>query len=319
MLAAGSLFGLSVGGNYEVEQVVSNVNDYSFTQYEGLSVSGGTLYYGNFREVKAFNLGTRTESIYGSLPGNNGISHVTYAGGQVYASHFTSYAQPYPYFFGSVSQGGSFNQQLQMDGIYDAAVAPNGNLYFVSNHDSNGDDLGDGSRIYQFDITTGLANEVAAIGGASGGLTFDAAGNLYYANFDADQLISFSASQVATGGLQLADANVVMTLENGGYLGFDSAGFLLASQLDDFLGSSINRYDLSTGTMVGTVATSDDGKQFHKFVTDGDTVYIIEQSWDWSGDYGSAIYGVTIVPEPQTIALWAGLLVGAVVWVRRRK
>jgi hypothetical protein len=189
----------TLGTGYQSSVLASTVTAYDYTQFEGISKSGDTLYVGNFRSVKQYNLSSGTYSDYGTVPGNNGISHVTYAGGKVYASAFTSYSAPYPYTMYSVGAGDNTSSVLTMGGIYDAAVSPAGQFYFVANPDVDADDEGDGSRLYRMDLADNSLTEVAYFGGASGGIAFDASGNLFYAHYDNGVIYSFSASDLLVG------------------------------------------------------------------------------------------------------------------------
>lgn len=317
-----ALQGQSVGLGYTADVLFSNVNDGTYTQYEGLAVHDGTLYVGNFRQVMQYQVSTGTLSRYSAnrgVPGNNGINFVAYANDQVYLSYYISYASPYPSAFGSVSAGGSFAKVGDVQGHYDAAVAPNGDFYYVANPDVDGDSYGDGSRIYRFSTSTLESVEVAYVGGASGGLTFDAAGNLYYSAFDAGTVIRYTEAQLAQGALGLADADFSFAVAGPGKLALAGANELLVGVTDaDTFEQSILRYDLSTGSLLGTLFSGEG--QYLQFAHDGGTTYVISQSWDFGGDYGSTVYAVTaLVPEAAHAGLWmAGL---GLVWVvtRRRR
>jgi len=311
--SAGDVEAALAGTGYEIEVLASNVNDYSFTQFEGLDYHNGALYTGNFRTVKRYDLATGAFTTFGDVPGNNGFSHVTYFDGGVYAAHFSSYSPPFPYSLGKVEAGSSFTETLTLGGVFDAAVSPGGTFYFTANPDFNNDDQGDGTRIFSLDLTTKSAVEVAFVGGASGGLTFDANGNLFYANFDGDNVLRFSASQLAVGGLNSGDASVALTVENPGYLDFDPQGNLLVSQLDGTtFEQGVYRYDLATGTLLDTVVTD-----VHGFTQVGETTYAIHQSWDFSGDYGSELLAITPVPESGHMALGLGICL--VLWTGYRR
>lgn len=314
----------TVGSGYQASVLASTVTAYDFTQFEGISKSGDTLYVGNFTTVKQINTKTGVVSDYGSLPGNNGISHVTYANGKVYASAFTSYSAPYPYKMYSLGQGGSASGVLDMDGIFDAKTAPNGDFYFVANPDLNGDGEGDGSRLYRLNYADSSVAEVAVLGGASGGLAFDAAGNLFYSHYDNGAVYSFSAAQLQAGNLVLADANTALLLENPGYLGLDGRGNLIVSRLDyanDL--QIISVYDRVSGELIEDIFTVDlmAQEQIGGFLSDGEAIYIASQSWDWSGDgYGSELIMLTpTVPEPAAFALVFALAAGAEALRRRRR
>lgn len=303
------------GDGYVLDRLASNVNDFSFTQYEGISHADGALYFRNFRTVQRFDLTTREQTNYATLPGNNGISHITAAPTGVYAAHFASFSPPFPYRFGRVQGGGSFEEIETLGGIFDAELAPDGSLLLVANPDVDDNGSNDGTRILRYTPETDLFSEVAFLGGQSGGLTLGPDGALYYAAFEDDLLLSFSAAQLALGGLTRADAATVMTLENGGYLDFDANGHLVASQLDDMtLEQSIHRYDLSTGFRLDTIVSG-----IHYFDQVGDTTYAIAQNWDFGSIYGSELVAVTPVPEARHAAVAAGVLALVYVLTRRMR
>jgi len=313
-LAQSTAQALVLGSGFQSEILASTVNDGSFTQYEGVSFADSVLYFGNFRTVQSYDLSTGTLSTFGSLPGNNGISHVTAWNGTVYASHFSSFGAPFPYMMEAVTDSGT-SQVLEMDGIFDATVSTSGGFYFVANPDLNNDSTGDGTRLYSLDGTTGSATEIAFLGGASGGIAFNASGDLFYADYDGDNILQFTAAQLGMGGLGAGDALVAFGLENPGYLSFDSFGNLIASTLDESdFSNTIARYNPTTGEQIDVVAT---GARIFTYA-DG-TTYVIEQSWDFLGDYGSTLHAVTIIPEPGSVVLFATACGVAVVWWRRRR
>lgn len=306
----------TLGTGYQSSVLASTVTAYDYTQFEGISKSGDTLYVGNFRSVKQYDLSSGTYSDYGTVPGNNGISHVTYANGTVYASGFTSYSAPYPYTMYTVGAGDNTSAVLTMGGIYDAAVSPAGQFYFVANPDVDADDEGDGSRLYRMDLTDNSLTEIAYLGGASGGIAFDQSGNLFYAHYDNGVIYSFSASDLLVGSLELSDATPELLLANAGYIDFDADGNLVASHLDtDTYETTISRYDVASGELIDDIFTGTVGG----FLCDGDTIYVNSQSWDFMGDYGSELLALSQVPEPSAYALVFAGLAGLVLLRRRRR
>lgn len=314
---ASHLAAYTVGSHYQVSVLASTVTAYDYTQFEGIAKSGDTLYVGNFRSVKQVNLRTGAVSDYGSLPGNNGISHVTYANGQVYASSFVSYNNPFPYTMHSVSEGGTTSEVLTMGGIFDARTSPTGDFYFVANPDLDGDNWGDGSRLYRLNYDDNSVTEVAYLGGASGGLAFDAAGNLFYAHYDHNTVYSFGADKLLAGGLDLADAQIALLLENPGYLGFNDQGHLLATRLDEG-GQILSAYDLVSGLLIEDIFTTQGQELIGGFLYDEGTLYVAWQNWDFMGDYGSELLALTAVPEPAAFALLFALAAAGVAFYRRR-
>jgi hypothetical protein len=314
VLAASPLAAITFYGDYSGTALCNTVDEGSYTQYEGLSCDGTNVYFGNYREVLAYNIASESVGTYGTLPGNNGISQVTVGSGCVYASYYTSASAPYPYQLGSVTSGGSFSQIATVHGLFDAEYSSSGSLYFVANPDVTGDDEGDGSRIYRMDTATNSITEVAYVGGASGGLALDAAGNLYYAHYDNGVIYSFSAAELMIGGLTLTDADAVLNLTGCGYLDIDANGNLLASALNQTTWvSTLSLYDLTTGDKLADICSG----LSSNFVENNGTIYAIEQSWSFS-NYGSTLYA--IVPEPSTWALMASGFCGmVVVFVRGRR
>ena len=128
--------------------------------------------------------------------------------------------------------------------------------------------------------------------------------------YDGNQVVQFTAAQVAVGGLTLADAAGALDLAGPGYLAFDDAGNLFATNFDiATYSTSVGLYDFAGNTKLADVATGGG-----KLVVSGDTLYTIDTDW---GAYASTIQAVTAVPEPGTVLL---VLLGAMtVCVGRRR
>lgn len=312
-----SLGAYTVGSNYQVTVLAENISTYEFTQYEGISKSGNTLYMGNYNTIKQFNLTTGVLSDYSSFPGNNGISHVTYANGKIYASAYTSSGAPYPYTMYSVSQGGTASTVLDMDGIFDARTSPTGDFYFVANPDVDEDGEGDGTRLYRLNYSNNSVTEVAYFGGLSGGIAFDAEGNLFYSHYDNNAVYRFAAEDLLTGGLEITNDTEALALENPGYLDFNSKGQLVASRLNDDWETIISIYDFASKQLIEEIfqTNSDNAEGMGGFLVDGDDIYVILQNF--GGDYGSQLLALTSVPEPATYAFAFALVAAGVVWRRR--
>ena len=219
---------------YEAVELYSSAGTYMTCG--GLSLYDGVLYFGQFNQIKSLDPATGVDAVVGPLPSNagNALVEVNPADGSVYTAYGTSYSKPYIHEMGPVDAGG-FTEQLAMGGIYDAAVNSAGELFISANPDVDGDDEPDGSRILRYDWSSGATTEIAAIGGSTGGLAFDADDNLYYSVYDANQVVKFTAAQVDAGGLTIADAAGSLNLAGPGFLAFDDAGNLFATNLDTFL------------------------------------------------------------------------------------
>jgi hypothetical protein len=254
-----------------------------------MALDDGQLYFGNYDEIKSINLGDYSVSSVGDIGGNADTSVVARHNGTTYVAIGTSYNEPYPYEIGYIDGTGDFNPQLEEDGIYDAAVDSQGDCYIVANPDALG------SKIFTYDWDTGATTEIADIGGYSGSLAFDSAGNLYYADQgdtsrDAG-ILKFTTAQVEAGNLDVTDAEVVLDIK-AGHIGFDDNGFLYATT---GYGATFAMYDINTDVLVNEIAYGGIGK----FLLDGDTIYAIDTDWD---TYSSTIQMIT-VPEPATVVL----------------
>ena len=292
---------------YEAVELYSSAGTYMTCG--GLSLYDGVLYFGQFNQIKSLDLATGVDAVVGPLPSNagNSLVEVNPADGSVYTAYGTSYSKPYIHEMGPVDAGG-FTEQLAMGGIYDAAVNSVGELFISANPDVDGDDEPDGSRILRYDWSSGATTEIANIGGSTSGLAFDADDNLYYSAYDANQVVKFTSAQVAAGGLTIADAAASLDLAGPGFLAFDDAGNLFATNLDAFWTTHVGLYDFAAGAKIADVAVGGG-----KLVVSGDTLYTIDTDW---GAYASTIQAVTAVPEPGTVLL---LLLGATaVFIGRR-
>ena len=282
---------------YQSETLYSSAG--TFTTIGGLDHHQEMLYFGQSTEIKSLDLSDNGDAVVGTIPANVGNALVTVypADGKVYTAYGTSYDPPSPHKMGYFDGSGSYVHQLDMDGIYDAAVNGDGDVFIVANPDVDDDDVADGSRIYRYDWSTGAATEVANIGGYSSGLAFDASGNLYYSVYGAGQVVKFTAAEVATGGLDLGDADTVLTVSSPGFLAFDDQDNLFASYLDASWATHIALYDPTTGNQLAVVADGG-GKMAW---ADG-TLYTIDT--DWSA-FASTIEAITPVPEPTSLMLLA--------------
>ncbi|MBN2216831.1 MAG: PEP-CTERM sorting domain-containing protein [Pirellulales bacterium] len=291
VVAATPADGLTVHSGYQATQLYSSAG--TFTVIGGLDCHDGELYFGQSTEINSLDLSDLTSTKVGDVSSIAGNSFVTVKPdtGVVYTSYGTSYDFPYPYTAGYLDTSGAFVAQLNMDGIYDAAVNSVGQLFIVANPGA------DGSFIYEYDWSNGSTRTVANVGGWSGGLAFDADDNLYYAA-DTGRVVRFDAADVAAGDLTMADAATALELASPGYLAFDDDGNLFATNYDG--GTKLNLYDLDTQTKIADVA---DGGG--KMVWTNGVLYTIDTTWGM--DSFSTIEAITAVPEPGTLALLAML------------
>lgn len=255
----------------------------TFTTIGGLALDSGKLYFGQFTDIQSLDLSNNSVASAGTLTSNAGNSLVVRHDGVTYTSFGTSYSSPYPAKMGYLDAGAYVNQ-LNLDGIYDAAVNPNGDCYIVANPGASG------SQILKYNWTSGSTTLIADIGGFSGGLAFDPVGNLYYAEQTQGEVLKFTAVQVAAGGLSITDAEVAINLA-AGYIGFNSAGDFFATT---GWGSTFSEYDLATQSKVRDIAHG----SISQFVVNGNDIYLVDTDW---GTYSSTIQHV--VPEPSAILL----------------
>ena len=275
----------------------------TYTTIGGLDLYGGQLYFGQFKEIRSLDTASLTSNVVGTVPSNAGNSIVVAQpnSGTLYTAYGTSYSAPYPYTIGSLDNTGTFTQQAAIDGIYDAAVDSNGNLYLTANPGNQG------TQVLRYNWTDGSTETVIEIGGASAGLAFDANDNLYVADNGNGQILSFSATNVAeaTTPLTSADATGSIDLASPNYLAIDSEnGYLYASYLDTSWNAHVDQISLVNPGEQITI-TDGGGKMV---LNDDGNLYMLDTDW---GTYSSTINLVTIptsVPEPSTILL---LLAGA--------
>ena len=221
---------------------------------------------------------------------------------------------------------------------FDAAWADNSRLA-VSNS----------AGVQILNTTTGGATTVVTdVGGASAGVAFDAAGNLYTGNgYDYDatsgsstgtiKAFSKTAWQAALTGGTAADfeatGTAVAKLLSAGSLGFDKSGNFYVGGGDFFGGSGdfgyaalVSASAVQNALAGGAVVTaSSDASALRKFASPAATVSADESPiWvynDATGDLDLRYFdesGVTVygVPEPTMLA---GVLLGGLAMLRRRR
>jgi hypothetical protein len=290
----------STASGYASTELYSSYGTY--TTMGGLDLDGGKLYFGHYTAIKAIELTDKSVATVGTIVDNIDNVIVLRHEGLTYTAFGTSLDSPYPYKMGYIDENGTYVNQLDEDGIYDATVNSQGDCFIVANPDALG------TKIFTYDWNTGATILVADIGGYSGGLTFDGAGNLYYADqgifLERDPaILKFTPSQLAAGGLDATDAEVVLDIQ-ARYMAFDQSGNFYVTT---GYGATLSQYDIDAQSLVDEIAYGSIGK----FLLDGDYLYAVDTDWD---DYYSTIQQITI-PEPMTLILLslAGL------WLRRRR
>ena len=274
--------GFSTAPGYTAAELYSSAG--TFTTIAGLDLDSGKLYFGQSTDIKSLDLSNNSTAVVGTVPSNTGNALVVRNGGTTWTSYGTSFSSPYPYKMGYIDSGGNYVNQLDEDGIYDVAVNSNGDCYIVASPGASG------SKIFAYDWSDGSTTEIADIGGYSGGLAFDSADNLYYAEQTNGTILKFTPTEVAAGGLVIADADVVLNI-TAGYIGFDTADDLFATT---GWGATFSKYDLSTQSKIQDIAFGGIGQ----FIVDGDDIYLVDTDW---GVYASTVQHV--VPEPGTLVL----------------
>ena len=315
LLIAGSLVALAVLPPAHAAAVFTPVNGYTATKLHdsagsyslcgGLALDAGNLYFGHFTDIKSVSVAGGAATTVGTIAPNTGNALVVRHSGTTYIAFGAGGSSPYPAKMGYIDGTGTYQNELNLDGIYDAAVNSNGDCYIVA------DPGAAGSRIFQYDWATGSATEIANIGGYAGGLTFDSQDNLYYADQGTGvrdaSILRFAAADVATAGLTAADATAVLNI-TAGYIEIDSSN-------DSFLyattgwGSTLSKYSLATSAKLHDIASGGIGQ----IVSDAADLYVIDTDWGAIPSAASTIQRV--VPEPVTVTLMA---LGAVALLRRR-
>jgi len=256
----------------------------------GLDLEGQKLYFGQDTKINALDLDNSNQvQTVGTLPANLGIALVKQQAGTTYTAFGTSYSPPYPYKMGYIDGGGNYVNQLDEDGIYDCAVNSSGDCYIAANPGALG------SKIFRYDWSTGNTVEIADIGGYAGGLAFDSADNLFYADQGDGgtrqaSILMYTASQVEAGGLTAVDGLSVLSV-TAGSIDFDNNDFLYATT---GWGATLAKYDLGTGNKLTDIAYGGIGK----FVLADEKIYCVDTDW---GTNSSTIQ--VIVPEPGTLVL----------------
>lgn len=282
----------------------------TFTTYGGLTQDGDILYYGNSDTVLQYDLAGKTNSVYAGTAYNTDTKGLAIIGSTMYIAMDTSYDAPFPSNLGTVDPIIGFTATLPSGtqhgettySIYDAAVC-NGKYYFVATPgmiNTNSQQGPTGTRIYCYNTTDPSAPiEIANIGGHSGGIAFDPAGNLYYASQNwGEGVLKFDAADLLSGGLTAADGVCVANV-TAGFIGFLPDGNLIATT---GWGLSLDVFDINTGAQLRTVATapSDWSESIGKFVVGGSTLYVIHTDWN---EYAGNLLAINLI-EPAGYESW---------------
>lgn len=214
----------------------------------------------------------------GSIPPNTDISAVSATGSTIFVGSGVSYSPPYVHKFGRLD-GGVYSNLFQLDGLFDSAVGPDGSIFLSANPANAGEQL------FRFDAGSNAPVAIGIIGGYSGGLTLDAAGNLFYAEQNSGDIWRFSAADVAAGNLSPSQAQAVVSMPFAAYLANDGKRLLATTQF----GNEIDAYDLATGSFLETIATDDAfGYGVGKLAWNAASREIVMSYTDW-GSYRSLI------------------------------
>lgn len=226
-------------------------------------------------------------------------------GGSIYFndSTFSNVQRVHQYAIGSGSTTTSI--------LTNYSLGTNGSDLFIAGGEFSGTRL-----TWHPDGPSGATIDLGSVAGASGPLTFDASGNLYYAPGYGDlKIYSWTASEVASamsGGTPLsATGNVWVDYTSA----FSTAGGATSMAIDE------------SGNVIVTITNFTDPSALVKFSADGSGSYeTIATSTDRLGEvrlHDGKIYLaeggsiVEIIPEPSSFLL-SFMACGAFVMVRRR-
>ncbi len=220
----------------------------TFTLIEGIDRIDSEILFSQGTSVFTLNPDTPTPAVAGTLPANVSVADVVRGSDGIAASVGINFSSPFPYRLGVLGGGGVFVEQVQLDGVFDLAVNPAGDVYLTANP------AGSGAVIYRYDPSATSLVAVATIGGNNGGIAFDSQGRLYAADLVGEQIVRFAPDQLAVGGLTAVDGEIVVSGVTGGYLAFDDQDRLFVTV--DF-GNALRLYDVETGAFIRTVADDD--------------------------------------------------------------
>jgi hypothetical protein len=281
-------------------------------------------YLGSANALHTYNGGAQSASVALGTQRVVGFSYVAKQPGvnRIHYANGLSFSPPYPYQTGYASASGTISLAI-INGAYDAAIHPTtGDLYISA------DPMGLGSNeILQYDWATGATQLVASVGGYSGGLSFDAAGDLFYGYVDPafnaanNQLIRFSSEDVLgvdSNPLTLADAQTIASSINAGSIAITGAGSVFVRSLrSDFSGTDILMLPGGSDTFATVASIEGFDESFGKLFWDSGSLYTSLNKFSENSGAVVRVDGLSQVPEPAAAPFGAALL-GLYVVMRRR-
>lgn len=291
-----------------------------FSFGNGLALDSGDLYYGDLADLTVIDLGDLSTNVQAALPGSVAPAFINRDGGQTFVGFSTSFGTPPAPSNSSTGRidAGTYVERSLLEGVYDGAFSPlTGSAYLSAAADEDNNNIVDPAGVFLIDYAAGTTTKIIDVGGSSGPIAFDAAGNMYYGffdlvNFTDHAIYRFDAGDLPGGSLTLADATKVVDLPNGpGYIAIDKNGNLIVTE-----GQALVLYDPTTGDKVDRLAFSGGLTFFGALAYDAanDTVYSVVS--DFGDTFTSSVVGFSTVPEPASAAL---LLVGAAAVAQRRR
>lgn len=291
-IASSAAAALSFSPGYSANTYYTHGNGDGITSYDW--GSDGALYYGTASSYLSTGVyrhdGIATTTIQG-VTGNFSGGSVIAVGSSIYFndSTFSNVQQIYQYSIGTgtTTTANLTNYSLGSDGSH---------LY------STGGDFSGTRLTYFLDGVTGGTIDLGGVSGASGPLTFDAAGNLYYAPGYGDlSIYRWNAAEVSAA----ISGNGSPSLSASGHLWIDySVAFATA-------GGATSMLTDAEGNLIVTLTNFTDPSALVKFNADGSGSYeTILTSMDRLGELrmhegqlylsdGNSI--VTIIPEPSSL------------------
>lgn len=215
-----------------------------FVLISGLDADDSAAYVSAGTNIWAVNITNGVAASAGTLPPNVNAGFVRLRDGDLHAAYDQSFAFPFPSRHGIIDSFGDFQDRGGLDGIYDAAVNSQQELFIAANPGSSG------AKIFRYDPVTTSAVEIINVGGFSGGIAFDAQDRLYVATQNGNGVLRFTGAQLTAGNLAASDGEMVVFI-NASYLTVDRHGRLYA--VSGF-GNRLAQYDPETGHELRVIA-----------------------------------------------------------------